>query len=613
MGFNPQPGDPPPLDPSGQPWQNPQPGAFPGTDNNKFTGASRQIGEFGGYPVGQVDVRTDMMKQLEQGALPMLLKIMSDPGSVSKMFGSLAGAVPGVPASGLSSYLFGGPGAPAGPPGPGQGPLPGGGGPPPGGGSGSNPVPPPPAQPWQDMPGITPPQGGEGTLFGNVNIDALNQILSQGGYGGQIMNAANVDRSQLGPAYADDEYWKGFQQNHDGFGYYTNTSQGGKLEPAYNFANPQQLMGYFMDPSRFAQPHADYTKKDTSGGKISPGEWDRWVEMFQKGQGQQLATGGILDPTKPALVGEQGPEIIAPGAAGQQQVMPLGGMPVLKAGGGVQMGPGPMPISPGMGGGTQAMPFTGTMPISLGAPSNGVQMGPGPMPISPGMAPKTTATSANAEFAGGPTANMTMMQPQQGAAAPGATGQFQATANQGPGTGSIQQLLMQNPEMDAFNASKNILMGQNGILGSGGGGQGVLNALQPLFQQNLRFGLNELTNRVPSVRNSGAAIEGADLTSRAMNDFNLMGAQAMQQGQQNTLGGLGMLGQLAGQAGNGAFGRNLQAGQLATQRDLGLGSLGLQQQQQQWNQTVNPTLQLLLAAMGMATPTGYQTVVPGKK
>lgn len=185
---------------------------------------------------------------------------------------------------------------------------------------------------------------------------------------------------------------------------------------------------------------------------------------------------------------------------------------------------------------------------------------------------------------------------------------FASSPQQGSGTGNIQRLLEQNPEMEAFQAGQNALFGQGGVLNTGGGGQGVVDALQPVFQQNLNYGLNALTNRVPSVRNSGAAIEGADLTSRAVNDFNLLAAQALQQGQQNTLGGLGMLGQLAGQAGQGAFGRNLAAGQLATQRDLGLGSLGLQAQQQAYNQAVNPTLQLLLAALGMATPTAFQTV-----
>ena len=189
------------------------------------------------------------------------------------------------------------------------------------------------------------------------------------------------------------------------------------------------------------------------------------------------------------------------------------------------------------------------------------------------------------------------------------TSSFPATPNQGPGTGSIQRLLGQNPEGQAFDISKNLLMGQNGVLGSGGGGQGILAALQPLFQQNLQFGLNALNSSVPSARNSGAAIQGADITSRALNDYNVLAAQAMQQGQQNTLGGLGILGQLAGQAGQGQFGRNLQAGQLSTQRDLGFGNLALQAQQQGYNQAVNPTLQLLLAALGMATPTAYQTVV----
>ena len=244
---------------------------------------------------------------------------------------------------------------------------------------------------------------------------------------------------------------------------------------------------------------------------------------------QQRATGGPLDPNALTLVGEAGPELITPGGAGQQQVMPLN-------------------------------------------------------MLQPQQSPMGTPMLPNPN-------------------------QFQAAPNQGQGTGSIQQLLMQNPEQQAFDIGKSSLMGQGGILGGGGGGQGIMAALQPLFQQNLKFGLNELTNRVPSVYNSGAAIEGANVTSRALNDYNVLAAQAMQQGQQNTLGGLGLLGQLAGSAGGGAFGRNLAAGQLSTQRDLGMGQLGLQQQQQQYNQTVNPTLQLLLAALGMATPTAYQTVV----
>jgi len=104
----------------------------------------------------------------------------------------------------------------------------------------------------------------------------------------------------------------------------------------------------------------------------------------------------------------------------------------------------------------------------------------------------------------------------------------------------------------------------------------------------------------------------------------LMVAQAMQQGVNQQMQGLGVLGQMAGLAGQNPFQRALGLGQLSTQRELGLGQLaqqqqqflsdfGLRQQQQLYNQIVNPTLQLLLAALGMAAPTAFQTVVTGPK
>lgn len=522
------------------------PGPFNPTDNNRQTGASRQIGEFGDYPVGQVDVRTDMMRQLEQAALPLLTSLLDNPQGMAQMFGSIAGPVPGAPQTGLSNFLFNDAGAftgqPQGPQGPGM--PPGGGGPPapppppaqpPGDPSPVQPpVPPPPGNPIQQLPTVpvpTAPVASTDEMWKGVNLTELNKLLQQGGYGTQVLNANKMKRDQLSPFYNDPLAWEGYKQSNRGMTLFSEMD-GGKYNPEYGFANVRHLLDYFVDPSKMAQPHADYTKKNTTGGKISEAEWKAWVDAFNKqgGKVDKKAKGGKLNPNKVTMVGEQGPELIGPAVNGQQQVMPL----------------------------------QNTMQ-TMGAPAG----------------------------------------PQ--------TGNFASSPIQGQGTGSIQRLLEQNPEMEAFNASKNILFGQGGALGAGGGGQQILQALQPLFRQNLDYGLTALSNRVPSMNNSAAAVEGADLTSRAMNDFNLFAAQAMQQGQSNTLGGLGLLGQLAGQAGGGQFGRHMQAGQLATQRDLGLGNLGLQAQQQQYSQMVNPTLQLLLAAMGMATPTAYQTVVPGKK
>jgi len=258
-------------------------------------------------------------------------------------------------------------------------------------------------------------------------------------------------------------------------------------------------------------------------------------------------------------------------------------------------------------------------------------------------------------------------------------------------------VLAQNPEAQALQTAQGLLgnaFGQGGAgwsLTQGGGadGQGVVNSMRSAFNANLGDAMNQLTNQVPSVRNSGAAVAGTDLARGALNDFNTTAAQALLQAQglnmQGQVGGLNALSSginaltgAAGQAGMNPYERTLGAGTLGSninqqqyandiqqnlglgqlglgaqgnsiQQLLGLGGLGVQQQlglgglgqqnystgvqqqlgltnaaqgqnqfinsllqsgqNQQWNQAVNPTLQLLMNALGYGTPTAYQTVV----
>lgn len=137
--------------------------------------------------------------------------------------------------------------------------------------------------------------------------------------------------------------------------------------------------------------------------------------------------------------------------------------------------------------------------------------------------------------------------------------------------GGISQYLNQPaPEQRAFDMSQGALQG---ILG-GKPGQGVMDALQPMFDRNLaqadqqggRFG-------------SGNAI----MRSNALNDFNLLGAQAAQHGQDTQLQAAQILGMLGGQAGQNPFSRMMgaygvgandaQQGDLETQRRLQLMSM----------------------------------------
>lgn len=118
-----------------------------------------------------------------------------------------------------------------------------------------------------------------------------------------------------------------------------------------------------------------------------------------------------------------------------------------------------------------------------------------------------------------------------------------ATALQRQSLGGISQYLNQPaPEQRALDISMPALQG---IL-NGKPGQGVIDALQPTFERNLA-GANQQGGRF----GSGNAI----LRSRALEDFNLLGAQAAQQGQQTQLQASQMLALLSGQAGQNPFNR----------------------------------------------------------
>jgi len=187
-------------------------------------------------------------------------------------------------------------------------------------------------------------------------------------------------------------------------------------------------------------------------------------------------------------------------------------------------------------------------------------------------------------------------------------------------------LLSQNPEVQTYN-NANSFLGEN--IFSQNPGQGIMDALEPVFQRNLQFGLGQMANRAPSVSTSAMQLEGTDLTRQALQDFNLLGAQSMQQGVNQQLSGLPTLGGLSNQAGMNPMNRALGVGNLALggrgqdlqnqQSLLNMGQqqqqfnslFGLQQDQQQWNQNTGAALELLMQLIPMLGPTAKQTVAIG--
>jgi hypothetical protein len=149
-----------------------------------------------------------------------------------------------------------------------------------------------------------------------------------------------------------------------------------------------------------------------------------------------------------------------------------------------------------------------------------------------------------------------------------------ATPLQRQSTGAASAYLNQPaPEQQALDMSKPML--QN-IMNSAPG-QGIMDALQPQFQQHLAQA-DQQGGRFGSAN--------AYMRSQSLNDYNLLGAQAAQQGQQTQLQAANALQMLSNQAGQNPFSRIMQAGQL--------GSADANQADQQ-NQR---TIQLLTFLMG---------------
>lgn len=136
-----------------------------------------------------------------------------------------------------------------------------------------------------------------------------------------------------------------------------------------------------------------------------------------------------------------------------------------------------------------------------------------------------------------------------------------ATPLQRQATGGIEQFLNQPaPEQRALETS---LPALQAIL-NGNPGAGVMDALRPHFERNLSSA-NQQGGRFGSAN--------AVLRSRAVDDFNLLGAQAAERGQQTQLQAAQMLSLLANSAGDNPFRRLWGAANVgqadAQQADLG--------------------------------------------
>lgn len=160
-------------------------------------------------------------------------------------------------------------------------------------------------------------------------------------------------------------------------------------------------------------------------------------------------------------------------------------------------------------------------------------------------------------------------------------------------------------------ALQSLLGGQQSQNPFGGfsAGQQVVNAAQPVFNQNLQGALTQVANRAPSVRNAAFGDQASGLAQRALGDFNLFQQQALQQGQQldlqhamgnaqlsqqGMLGGLGALGSLSQAAGQNPFARMLGAGGLGNQITQG---------------SINPLLQLMLGGMQFGQQSPLQLAI----
>ena len=648
----------------------PRPGPGEGSGGGNTSGSGnnlRNIGSLGEGDIGQIDVRTPFIKQLEQGVLPLILSLLSDPGGASQ--GILAGTganldVPGlVPganqAQGLSNFLLGG--APA------QGLARGG-----------------PLDPnafsvvGEQGPELIPPGNQEviplqpqgaplgnplgGTQGGNI-ASPIPGTEPQGlpGQGSQVTGGfipqINVSGDPLAPQPQPPQPQEAVQQpqapapqqqtNEFGGPPGTNLLPGG-LDPAT--LNPA---GEFIPGQGQSLPLEQVLQRAREFGAqgFQPGAGFSTLDRTQQTGFSPSLGRNIFDTTQAQQPAQQ------PGASPLLGAQPPGGPALPNFGGGqapqssADFFQGLTPVqqqetqtlrqefeqltNP------QGMGFTGNAQFQRAeqfkeflrsrgredlvfSPAAGQQPTQQQPKVGNANLPGGSAPSDGAQTSQNDATNVVTNQndttalpapPQIGA---GPDGEFAfGQANPSAGPGAIQNFLQQQaPESQAFNQAQKLLGGEGGILSGQNSGQAIIDALQPIFDRNVQGGLTQLQNSAPSVFGSGFGQAGGDVVQRALQDFNLLGSQALQQGQQTQLGGLGVLGQLAGQAGQNPFQRLLGAGQLAQgQQSLDQqqgqfdSQFGLTQQQQQFNQAIQPLLALLQSVFGfVGGGTGLQTV-----
>lgn len=146
---------------------------------------------------------------------------------------------------------------------------------------------------------------------------------------------------------------------------------------------------------------------------------------------------------------------------------------------------------------------------------------------------------------------------------------------------SLQIALAQNP----MQQTQDVLSG----LLTNSGGQ-VVDAAQPIFQQNLQAAQGNLNSSAPGRFSTAFAGQGIGLAQNALQDFNLFQAQALQQGQQNQLAAGGLLNEIA----------NSQINNL-----LGAGQFGLAQNMA----GIDPFVSLLGIGAGFGRPSPMENVV----
>lgn len=123
-----------------------------------------------------------------------------------------------------------------------------------------------------------------------------------------------------------------------------------------------------------------------------------------------------------------------------------------------------------------------------------------------------------------------------------------------------------------------------------GAGQQVIDAAQPVFNQNLATAQGNLNSAAPGRFSTAFTGQGIDLAQNALRDFNLFQAQTLQEGQKTQLAAGGLLNDIA----------NSQIANL-----LGAGQFGLNQNLA----GIDPFVQLLGIGAGFGRPAPMESVV----